>query len=184
MATENDLVDLPIQQQWVNSAIQAFAPESDVVAAVLVGSLASGKGDRVSDADVLVFTQHGFHRRSGPCYQRFETDKDIFYQLAGEHQGNACFKKYIFGDLTSAEIHCVDLTEPFELSQPCKILFDKTGIVLTKMSDKPAPSHENFPVYTQGDDGLIWELFDCIKWLSRGNTALAKDYLKKLSEQF
>jgi hypothetical protein len=36
--------------------------------------------------------------------------------------------------------------------------------------------------YPHGDDGLIWELVDCIKWLSRGRRPLAKDYLVKLAE--
>lgn len=73
------------------------------------------------------------------------------------------FKKYIFTDLTSAEIHCLDVSEPFQLAQPFLVLFDKAGIVPARVTDEPAPKHENFPVYTSGDEGLMWELFDCIK---------------------
>lgn len=93
----------------------------------------------------------------------------------------AVFKKYIFDDCTSAEIHCADLMEAFEIARPFRILFDKDDIVASKLTDQPAPAHEDFPAYEHGDSGLIWELLSCIKWLSRGQTELAKDYLQRLS---
>lgn len=157
--------------------------ESDVVAAVLLGSLAAGKGDRVSDADILVFTKNDFHKSTNECFLAFECDKEIFYQLDGFHNDNAYFKKYIFNDLTSAEIHCLDLSESFSISKPFKVLFDKNGVIAQRLTDEPAPKHEDFPAYTNGDDGLTWELFDCIKWMSRGNHKLAKNHLKKLVDK-
>ena len=178
-----DLGKLPLQNELVNSICSAFISETNVVAAVLIGSLAAGKGDRVSDADILIFTQHRFHKFADACFSAFECDKDIFYLLDGFHNENAYFKKYIFTDLTSAEIHCLDVNEPLSLSKPYKVLFDKVGLVASRLTDEPAPRHEDFSVYTNGDQGLIWELFDCIKWLSRGNNELAKNYLKKLAEK-
>ncbi|EKM28357.1 hypothetical protein VCHENC02_5740, partial [Vibrio harveyi] len=71
----------------------------------------------------------------------------------------------------------------FQLSRPFKVLFDKADIIDELVTDEPAPKHEDFPVYTSGDQGLIWELFDCIKWLSRDNNELAKNYLKKLADK-
>lgn len=174
------LEGLPLQQELVVSAIDAFYPDEDVLAAVLVGSLAKGGGDRVSDADIIVLTTRDRHRRAGDLFQKFEADKAIFYTLAGEHNGTVSFRKYLFEDLTSAEIHCLDLSEPFLFCQPYRILFDKADVIAQRLTDEPAPKHEDFPAYACGDDGLIWELFDCIKWLSRGNTKLAKGYLKKL----
>ena len=177
------LEHLPLQSELVRSACSAFISEHDVVAAVLLGSLASGKGDRVSDADILVFTKNDFHQSAHECFTAFECDKEIFYQLDGFHNDNAYFKKYIFNDLTSAEIHCLDLGESFSISKPFKVLFDKKGIIEQRVTDEPAPKHEDFPAYTNGDEGLTWELFDCIKWMSRGNHELAKNHLKKLVEQ-
>ncbi len=49
-----DLEHLPLQSELIRSVCSAFMVESDVVAAVLLGSLAAGKGDRVSDADILI----------------------------------------------------------------------------------------------------------------------------------
>ena len=63
------------------------------------------------------------------------------------------------------------------------MLFDKTGAVESRLTDAPAPKHEDFPAYKNGDQGLIWELLECIKWLSRGKNELAKSYLKKLADK-
>ncbi|HFD4029389.1 hypothetical protein HJ124_22485 [Vibrio parahaemolyticus] len=178
-----DLEHLPLQNELVRSVYSAFISESDVVAAVLLGSLAAGKGDRVSDADILVFTKNDFHKSTNECFSTFECDKEIFYQLDGFHNDNAYFKKYIFNDLTSAEIHCLDLSESFNISKPFKVLFDKNGIIEQRVTDEPAPKHKDFPAYTNGDNGLTWELFDCIKWLSRGDHQLAKNHLKKLVDK-
>ncbi|MCA3912547.1 nucleotidyltransferase domain-containing protein [Vibrio vulnificus] len=178
-----DLEHLPLQSELVLSVCSAFISENDVVAAVLLGSLAAGKGDRVSDADIIVFTKNSFHKSTNKCFSVFECDKEIFYLLDGFHNDNAYFKKYIFNDLTSAEIHCLDLNESFSISKPFKVLFDKAGIIGQRVTDEPAPKHEDFPAYTSGDEGLTWELFDCIKWMSRGNYELAKNHLKKLVDK-
>ncbi|MBE4366202.1 hypothetical protein HJ032_13260 [Vibrio parahaemolyticus] len=178
-----NLDHLPLQKALVESAYNAFVNEENVIAAVLLGSLSSGKGDRVSDADVVVFTKNNFHKNAEPCFAQFEADREIFYRLEGDHNEMAHFKKYIFNDLTSAEIHCLDLSEPFKLSKPFIILFDKDEFINELATNESAPKHEDFPVYTIGDQGLIWELFDCIKWLSRDNNELAKSYLKKLADK-
>lgn len=180
---ELNLMHLPLQKELVDSVCAVFSAEENAVAAVLLGSLAAGKGDRVSDADILIFTKNHFHHAVGPCFTAFELGKEIFYCFDGFHNEHAYFKKYIFNDLTSAEVHCLDLNEPFKISKPFKVLFDKSGIVESRLTDEPAPQHENFPVYTSGDKGLIWELFDCIKWLSRDDTELAKSYIKKLADK-
>lgn len=175
------LKDLPHQQQLVASSVEVFACHEDVLAGVLVGSLACGTGDRVSDADILFFTRNGFHRQTASSFAAFEAGKAIFYRLIGEHNDKACFRKYLFEDLTSAEIHCADVAEAISLSQPCVVLFDKAGVVNSKLTDDPAPQHATFPVYPYGDEGLMWELLTCMKWLSRGEANAAKQYLKKLA---
>ena len=91
-----DLEHLPLQRVLIRSVCSAFISENDVVAAVLLGSLAAGKGDRVSDADILVFTKNNFHKSANKCFSVFERDKEIFYLLDGFHNDNAYFKKYIF----------------------------------------------------------------------------------------
>lgn len=179
-----NLEGLPLQKQLVDAVAAALFAEADVVAAVLLGSLASGKGDRVSDADVVAFTHNEFHVRVAPNFVWLTSEKEVFYELEDFHNENAYFKKYIFSDLTSAEIHYVDIKESFDVSEPYRLLFDKRDVIKSRLTGRPAPKHEDFEVYTSGDKGLIWELFDCIKWLSRGDVELAKGYLKKLVGRF
>ncbi|MEP1209269.1 MAG: nucleotidyltransferase domain-containing protein [Rhizobiaceae bacterium] len=177
------LAHLPLHKKLVQSAYDAFANEAKVRAIVLVGSLVAGRGDRVSDADIVVFTCNDYHRHSGDGYKRFEAGKEIIYTLESDGRGPTTFRKYLFGDLTSAEIHCMDLSAPLRLSKPFEILIDKDRLVPERTTDAPPIKHEDFPVYDNGDAGLIWELVDCIKWLSRGNTELAKDYLRRLGDK-
>ncbi|MGF1869921.1 hypothetical protein [Photobacterium indicum] len=178
-----DIKGLPLHQKIVDSVVKTFFLNEDVVAGALIGSLSNGKGDRISDVDIIIFTKNDFHKNTTTSFAEFEKGKDVFYSICGDHNDKASFRKYIFHDLTSAEIHCVDLAEGFELSSPNEVLFDKANFISTILSSNPAPKHEDFPVYTAGDEGLIWELFDCLKWLSRGNKKLAKDYIKKLAKQ-
>ncbi|TOG61787.1 nucleotidyltransferase domain-containing protein, partial [Vibrio parahaemolyticus] len=72
---ELNLENLPLQNELVKSACSAFISEDNVVAAVLLGSLASGKGDRVSDADILILTQNEFHKSTQECFSAFERGK-------------------------------------------------------------------------------------------------------------
>ncbi|PKF81600.1 hypothetical protein CW749_02895 [Vibrio sp. vnigr-6D03] len=171
------------QEALIKDAVTSFQESPDVLAAVLVGSLAGGTGDRVSDADIVVFSTNNFHKNNSDQFEQFVIGKEVFYCLSGEHNDKACFRKYLFGDMTSAEIHILDVSEEFEICKPYKILFDKSSVTPSRISNQPAPKHENFPVFPNGDDGLIWELFDCVKWLSRGDKDLAKGYLKRLAKQ-
>jgi len=43
-----------------------------------------------------------------------------------------------------------------------------------------APGRGELVAYRHGDRWLPWELFNCIKWLSRGEVATAREYLVQL----
>lgn len=78
---ELNIEHLPLQNELVKSASVSFSSEDNVLAAVLLGSLAAGKGDRISDADILIFTQNGFHKIADLCFSNFEAGKEVFYCL-------------------------------------------------------------------------------------------------------
>jgi len=150
------LKDLPLQQKIISDAVASFEKEEDVLAAVLVGSLSSGSGDSISDADILIITTNHFHTKVDHCFAQFEAEKSIFHSF--QHQAHQwAFKKYIFDDFTSAEIHCIDKGSDFKLSKPYKVLFDKTNIISTKRTEAPPPKHEDFPAYQFGGEGLMWD---------------------------
>ncbi|MBA3253746.1 MAG: hypothetical protein H0T67_05735 [Burkholderiaceae bacterium] len=61
---------------------------------------------------------------------------------------------------------------------------DPSDFLGTLEVEEPPPRHEDFEAYQHGDAGLMWELFDCIKWIKRGRMELAKNYLQKLVRKF
>lgn len=64
-----NLEHLPIQKQLIQTIVAAFESHENGLADVLLGSLAKGTGDRVSDADMLILPKTAFiliHRRVFP----------------------------------------------------------------------------------------------------------------------
>ena len=175
--------ELILQEKIIKSACKAFEFENDVIAIILIGSLAKGGGDRISDADLMILTKNKFHNQVEKCYKKFEEDKDIVYCFDDLNEDEYYSKKYLFHDFTSAEIHCLDLSGDIKIHNPYLVLLDKENIVPSLTCDKPAPKHEDFPAYYYGDKGLIWDVFECVKWLSRGKNELAKHHIKKLAKE-
>jgi hypothetical protein len=91
------------------------------------------------------------------------------------------FRKYIYLDASSCEFHAINELSAFRLRHPFWAVWNPVQHLDAMVVPEPPPRHEDFTPYPHGDDGLIWELYDCIKWLRRGRTTLAKDYLLKLS---
>jgi len=69
------------------------------------------------------------------------------------------------------------------LCRPLRVGF-RPSISRATRSRGTAARHEDFEAYQHGDAGLMWELFDCIKWIKRGRMELAKNYLQKLVRKF
>lgn len=76
-----DLSHLPLQKQLVDDAFAALIAQPDVIAAVILGSLASGKADRVSDADLLIFTQNEFYSSKAPQFSWLDSAKSYLKKL-------------------------------------------------------------------------------------------------------
>ena len=91
------------------------------------------------------------------------------------------FRRYVYLDFSSCELHAFHLDAPFTLKQPFIPVWDPHDFLATRVSEEAPPRHETFEPYPDGDDGLVWELVDCIKWLLRGRTELAKGYLTRLA---
>ena len=58
------------------------------------------------------------------------------------------------------------------------------GPPLTLEVEEAPPRYEDFEAYQHGDAGLMWELFDCIKWTKRERMEFAKNYPQKLVRKF
>lgn len=164
------------------SALRALcerAPECKALA--LVGSFAQGTGDRISDLDLAAFVAEG---GEGAFLQRAHVllaQDDVLNDYGQVRAGQVAFRKYVYLDFSSCEFHAFSEAASFRLRRPFVPVWDPAGFLDTRVVDEPPPAHETFDAYPHGDDGLIWELVDCIKWLHRGRTTLAKDYLRKLA---
>ena len=160
-----------------------FEIDPDCLAVALVGSFAQGCGDRVSDLDLAAFTPRGAARGFIDRADRVLATEDLLHQYTGAHGERGCFRKYVYLDFSSCELHAFEVPTDFKLRRPYVAVWDPSGFLATREVEDPAPRHEDFEAYPHGDDGLIWELVDCIKWLKRGRVGLAKDYLRKLVDK-
>jgi hypothetical protein len=162
-------------------ALRALCSQSsECIALALVGSFAQGKGDRISDLDLIAFVKEGSEDELITQAHQLLMQQPVLHQCGLHRPGRVALRKYVFLDASSCEFHAFNSTGAFRLKRPFIPIWDPTNFLETLVVNEPPPRHEDFEAYPHGDEGLIWELFDCIKWLQRGRTALAKDYLRKL----
>ncbi len=147
----------------------------------LVGSFAKGTGDRLSDLDLAAFVADGHESRFLRQAQAVLDSEPVLHQYSVKRPGDVAFSKVIYLDAASCEFHAFSDKSRFQLRPPYWPLWNPAGYLETRVVQEPPPRHEDFTPYPHGDDGLVWELYDCIKWLHRGRTALAKGYLTKLT---
>jgi hypothetical protein len=146
----------------------------------LVGSYAKGCGDRISDLDLVALTVEGTAQDFiGKAHEALDNG-EILNWYAGTHGSRGRFRKYIYLDFASCELHAFDLPTDFKLRRPYIPVWDPQNLLETCVVEGEPPGQEEFDAYQHGDEGLVWELVDCIKWLQRGRVTLTKDYLRKL----
>ncbi|MGY3886001.1 hypothetical protein [Aeromonas aquatica] len=170
----------PLQQALIQAVIEQGEAHTAIEAGVVVGSLAKGKADRVSDVDVLLLATPGFHKQGDALVHSIVGDRAVFHCWQGRHEEVCSYWRYIFLDMSSIEIHILDCGVGFPLAKPYLPLFDKTSCLPALEVGGPAPSHWDFPAYMAEGDGLVWELFDCLKWAERGQRGLVRHHLRKL----
>lgn len=167
----------------IKSLRALFESDPNCIAAALVGSYAQGTGDRISDLDLVAFTATGSAPEFIERAHGLLACTDLLDHYCGSYAERGCFRKYVFLDFASCELHAFNVPTSFKLRRPYIPVWDPSGFLERVVADGPPPRHEEFEAYQHGDEGLIWELFDCIKWLKRGRVELTKGYLHKLVEK-
>ena len=147
----------------------------------LVGSFARGHGDRISDLDLVAIAQPGQGPAVLQAAQALLQQAPVLNQFSRSNPAGG-FCKLVYLDFSSVECHVFEPGAAFRLKRPCLPVWDPQPLLPTWLVDGVPIRHEQFAAYEHGDDGLIWELVDCIKWLSRGRTALAHGHLRKLAD--
>lgn len=154
--------------------------EPRLQAMFLVGSYAKGSGDRVSDLDLVVIAAPGQADAVLQAAHDLLDGKDVLDRFCGSHPGGGSFWKLVYLDFSSVELHVFEPPTTFGLRRPYLPLWDPHDVVGSYVVEGDPVRHQDFSAYEYGDRGLIWELLDCIKWLSRGHTELAKNHLRKV----
>jgi len=150
------------------------------IAIALVGSYARGCGDRVSDLDLAMFVRESAGQQMLDEAHAILARHPTLNRFEGRHSGGGVFRKYAYLDFSSVELHVFEPSARFGLREPYLSVWDPGHRLPKFVVPGPPVRHEDFAAYECGDDGLIWELLDCIKWLSRGRVNLAKSHLRKL----
>jgi predicted nucleotidyltransferase len=156
------------------------AADGRCLAAALVGSFAKGCGDRISDLDLVVFVAAGQAQQVLAAADALLRTGEVLDQFGGSHGEAGCFRKVVYLDFTSCELHVFDASAGFRLRRPYVAVWDPQDVLAQFVDEGEPVRHEDFEAYEYGDDGLLWELVDCIKWLKRGRAQLAKQHLRKL----
>jgi predicted nucleotidyltransferase len=154
--------------------------DTRILAIFLVGSYARGIGDRVSDLDLVAIAAHGESDSALRAAHNVLSDAEVLNQFTGRHSAGGAFWKLVYLDFSSVEFHVFEPGTKFKLKRPYLSVWDPNNLVEAYVVDGQPVRHEDFAAYEYGDEGLIWELVDCIKWLSRGRNKLARHHLKKL----
>ena len=157
--------------------------EPSVLAIFLVGSYAKGLGDRVSDLDLVAIAAPGHVELVLDAAHRVLESGDVLHQFTGQHPAGGAFRKTVYLDFSSVEFHVFDPSTVFRLKRPYLAVWDPSNLAPSYVVDGEPIRHEDFAAYEYGDEGLIWELMDCFKWLSRGRNDLAKHHIKKIAAQ-
>jgi predicted nucleotidyltransferase len=163
--------------------LQSFAKEEPAIRAIaLVGSYAKGLGDRVSDLDLVAFVDPGTADRVLSLARPLLQTDDVLHQFTGRNGSTGAFCKLVYLDFSTVEFH---VAEPgaLRLRRPYLAVWDPHDSLSSLVIDGEPIRHEDFAAYQYGDDGLLWELVDCVKWLSRGQSALAKRHIQKIASE-
>ena len=159
---------------------EVLAADPYCLGAAVGGSLAEGRGDRMSDVDLLVYCEAGSARTILENLSNSAADLPVVHRLVGEHDSNSVYEKVILEDWSSYELHVIEPSTRMRLKPPYVEIIDRSGYLQSRLSeDKPIGRQAAKP-YASGDAGLIWELFNCMKWLRRGEVEFTVKYLQSL----
>lgn len=131
-------------------------------ASIIVGSFAKGCPDRLSDIDLITFVEEEDGQKAFNILTKQEP-YPVIHAFEGVHESKFWYKKYIFDNFVSAEIHIAAKTTSFKLRKPFISLFDHDNFLKSILEDGEAPHHEDFPALSLGENGLAWELHDIFK---------------------
>ena len=145
----NSNEDLKLHLELVTFYENILNDNSVFRASVIVGSFAKGHPDRISDIDLITFVDDGNGSKAFDFIKNEEPFK-VVNKYQDKHGDNFYYKKTIFENFVSAEIHVSEKSSPFKLKKPYITLFDQDNFLTSITEEGEAPKHEDFPALTSG----------------------------------
>jgi hypothetical protein len=170
-----------VRQYELLVRLQRFlAEQADCLGAAVGGSLAAGMADSLSDVDLIVYCKAGAAKPLSLKLSSAAADQPVVHRLTGQHDSASVFEKVILADWSSYEIHVIEPGTRMRLRPPYIQIVDNDAYLSTRVSDDKPIGRGTVKPFVNGQAGLVWELFNCIKWLRRGQTELTVQYLREL----
>jgi hypothetical protein len=158
----------------------ALAADARCLGAAVGGSLAESRGDRMSDVDLLIYCEEG---AAGDILQKLSdvaADRPVVHRLTGKHDSSSVYEKVILDDWSSYELHVVEPSTRMRLAPPYIELLNRNDYLASRVDPQKLVGRNTVQPLSSGEEGLVWELFNCMKWLRRGELEFAAKYLEAL----
>lgn len=175
-----DQPQLSRQYELLQRLQRALSQDVRCLGAAVGGSLAEGRGDRMSDVDLLVYCEAGAAGGVLQGLSEVAADRPVVYRLTGRHDASSVYEKVILDDWSSYELHVVEPSTRMRLAPPYLELLDRSNYLACRVDGRKPIGRDTVRPLSSGEDGLVWELFNCIKWLRRGEVDFAARYLQTL----
>lgn len=175
-----DQPQLSRQYELLQRLQRALSEDARCLGAAVGGSLAESRGDRLSDVDLLVYCEEG---AAGDILQNLSdvaADRPVVHRLTGKHDSSSVYEKVILDDWSSYELHVVEPSTRMRLAPPYLEVLNRNDHLTSRVDTQKQIGRSTVKPLSSGEEGLVWELFNCMKWLRRGESDFATQYLQAL----
>jgi hypothetical protein len=175
-----DRPQLSRQYELLRRLQGALSADARCLGAAVGGSLAESRGDRMSDVDLLIYCEEG---AAGDILQKLRdvaADRPVVHRLTGKHDSSSVYEKVILDDWSSYELHVVEPSTRMRLAPPYIELLNRNDYLASRVDPQKQIGRSTVQPLSSGEEGLVWELFNCMKWLRRGESEFAAQYLQAL----
>ena len=165
---------------WLRAVSTAIRANPSCTGAAVVGSLASGTADELSDIDLVVYVLAGAASRVMGELRGISGSASAVVKVEGAHDEHSQYEKAVRSDLLSYEIHVIEPATRFRLRAPYIEVANRDSYLESRQTQHKPIGREHQTVFAHGEAGLAWELFNCIKQLRRGEVQATRRYLTEL----
>ena len=152
----------------------ALSLSTSCLGAAVGGSLATDRADSMSDVDLVVYCSTGHAETLLVELSAVAQTLPVVYRLKGRHDAQSVFEKVVLEDWSSYEIHVIEPSTRMRLKRPFLEIVNRASYLDTRVSEDKAIGRETVRPFSNGEDGLFWELFNLYEMAPEGRVWLCK----------